>query len=66
MDVEEKKGLKQMISDFVKQSERVLNVTHKPNPGEFRHIAFSTALGMIVIGMIGFVISMAAHYIRGS
>jgi len=63
---EPKPGPLQPIQDFIKQSERVLNVTHKPSPQEYRHIAFSTALGMAVIGIIGFAISMIAYYARGS
>lgn len=47
------------IDDFISQSSRVLNVTHKPNGEEFSHIAKSTAAGIAVIGAIGFVISLA-------
>ena len=63
---EPKPSFFQPVLDFIKQSERVLNVTHKPSPQEYRHIAFSTALGMAVIGIIGFAISMASYYLRGS
>ncbi|MGB9577029.1 MAG: protein translocase SEC61 complex subunit gamma [Candidatus Micrarchaeia archaeon] len=62
---EQRKGLVGKIKNFVQQSERVLNVTHKPKPDEFKHIAFSTALGMIVIGLIGFAVSMAAFFLKG-
>lgn len=54
------------IKNFIKQSERVLNVTHKPGPFEFRQIAYITALGMTIIGGIGFVISMGFHVLRGT
>jgi protein transport protein SEC61 subunit gamma-like protein len=47
-----------MVSDFISQSERVLNVTHKPQGQEYEHIAKSTALGIVVIGAIGYLISM--------
>ena len=53
-----------MVSDFVAQSERVLNVTHKPRDEEYWHIAKSTALGMAAIGAIGFVISIFWHFFR--
>jgi len=55
-----------MVQNFVKQSERVLNVTHKPRREEFQHIAASTALGMAVIGVIAYVISMISYLLRGS
>ena len=53
-----------MVTDFISQSERVLNVTHKPHGEEYEHIAKSTALGVVVIGAIGFVISMFWYYLR--
>ncbi|MFA5247257.1 MAG: protein translocase SEC61 complex subunit gamma [Candidatus Micrarchaeia archaeon] len=53
-----------MVSDFIGQSERVLNVTHKPKGAEYEHIAKSTALGMAVIGAVGFAISILWHYLR--
>ncbi len=45
------------VSDFISQSQRVLNVTHKPSKDEFAMIAKSTALGILLIGLIGFTIS---------
>jgi protein transport protein SEC61 subunit gamma-like protein len=53
------------LKNFVSQSERVINVTHKPRGEEFRRIAYITAIGMIIIGMTGFIISMAATYLTG-
>ena len=55
--------VKAALDDFIRQSERVLNVTHKPKNAEFELISKSTGLGMIVIGLIGFVIAMAANLI---
>ena len=54
------------ITNFIKQSERVLNVTHKPGPFEFKQIAYITALGITIIGGIGFVISMVFHILLGT
>lgn len=55
-----------VVKSFIQKSERVINVTHKPRSLEFRQIAYITALGMLVIGSIGFVISMTSFFIRGS
>jgi protein translocase SEC61 complex gamma subunit len=37
---------------------RVLRVSYRPTPQEFNTTARITALGMVVIGLIGFVISL--------
>lgn len=50
--------------DFVEQSKRVVNVTHKPKDEEFRQMTLITGLGLAVIGIIGFIISMVAHFLR--
>jgi protein transport protein SEC61 subunit gamma-like protein len=58
-------GIIEGVKDFVKQSKRVLMVTHKPKRYEFKHIALSTAIGMALVGVIGFIISMVAFVLRG-
>jgi|TARA_Y100000310_G_scaffold337549_2_gene424879 protein translocase SEC61 complex gamma subunit len=44
---------------FVNESIRVLKVTRKPNSIEFKTIVKVAGLGMALIGLIGFVITMA-------
>lgn len=53
------------INGFTKQAIRVLQITHKPSNYEFRHIALSTGIGIIIIGLIGLTISMIAYFARG-
>ncbi|MEK6954545.1 MAG: protein translocase SEC61 complex subunit gamma [Candidatus Micrarchaeota archaeon] len=53
------------INDFISQSQRVLNVTHKPGGVEFRQIAVSTAVGIGVVGAIGFLMHTIASLFRG-
>ena len=55
----------QKVTDFAKQSERVLAVTHKPRGLEYRQMAITTAIGIALIGIIGFLINILSHYIRG-
>ena len=43
---------------FLGECLRVLRVTRKPNKLEFKTIVKVSGLGMIVIGLIGFVITM--------
>jgi len=43
---------------FINECLRVLRVTRKPNKIEFKTIVKVSGLGMIVVGFIGFVITM--------
>ncbi len=53
--------VKAALEEFVRQSERVLNVTHQPKRSEFELIAKSTALGIALIGAIGFAVALLAR-----
>tara|TARA_Y100000310_G_C20619218_1_gene782346 strand:+ start:1338 stop:1529 length:192 start_codon:yes stop_codon:yes gene_type:complete len=46
------------IKQFVRESVRVLKVTKKPDKLEFTTIVKASGLGMLIIGMLGFVIHM--------
>lgn len=48
----------QKLKKFFKECKRVLRVTRKPSRDEFKTIVKVSALGMAVIGLIGFLISM--------
>ncbi len=52
------------LNNFLQQSSRVVNITHKPKQEEFRRMAMVTALGIAVVGVIGFTISMVATLLR--
>ncbi len=52
------------IKNFIKQSERVLAVTHKPGESEFRRIAISTGIGMAVLGLTGLFVSLLGNALR--
>jgi len=49
---------------FLKECWRVLKITKKPDKFEFRTIVKVTSLGMFVIGLIGFIITMITQFIR--
>lgn len=51
------------IRDFVSRSQRVLAVATKPRRAEYEKIAKTTALGMVVIGVIGLLISLVFHLV---
>ncbi len=58
MQGEEQQTKKQKVKAFLKECRRVLRITHKPTGEEFKTIVKVSALGMAVIGLIGFLIQM--------
>ncbi len=58
-------GLNESLKDFITQSQRVLNVTHKPAGPEFKQIAISTGIGITVVGVIGFLVHGLAKLLKG-
>ncbi len=57
--------IREMLNDFILQSQRVLNVTHKPGAVEFKQIAVSTAVGIAIVGGIGFLVHGLANLLKG-
>lgn len=49
---------------FLKECWRVLKITKKPDKNEFKTVVKVTSLGMLVIGFIGFIITMITQFIR--
>jgi protein transport protein SEC61 subunit gamma-like protein len=52
---------KKSIIDFIKLCQRVLHVSKKPGKDEFLNVAKITGVGVLIIGAIGFVISIGAQ-----
>ncbi len=44
------------ITDFVRESVRVLRLTKKPSKDEFYFIAKTTGLGLLLLGLIGYIV----------
>lgn len=55
---------KKSIVDFIKLCQRVLHVSKKPGREEFVNVAKITGLGVLVIGSVGFILSMAAQLLN--
>jgi len=51
------------LKDFVVKCARVWTVTKKPTKIEFKTVAKASAIGILAIGFIGFVISTAIRLI---
>lgn len=54
----------QGINAFIEQSQRVISITYKPRKMEFRQMAFVTALGMMLLGIMGFLITLVSLIYR--
>jgi protein transport protein SEC61 subunit gamma-like protein len=57
---------KESIGSFIKQCQRVLQVSKKPDREEFFNVSKITGLGIIIIGVIGFIISIIAQLLFGT
>ena len=53
------KGMGTSLRAFAQQCRRVLLVSSKPDKDEFQLSAKITGIGMIIIGVVGFIIFMA-------
>tara|TARA_Y100000310_G_scaffold343987_1_gene454389 strand:- start:933 stop:1130 length:198 start_codon:yes stop_codon:yes gene_type:complete len=55
---EAKPSLLFKIKNYLKECWRVLRVTKKPNAMEFKTIVKVSGLGIIIIGLVGFLVQM--------
>lgn len=61
--MEEKRTFKTKLKTFIKECYRVLRITRKPSGDEFKVIVKASSIGILVIGAIGFIITMLVHFI---
>ena len=54
-----------MLQEFVHQAKRVLRVARKPDSEEYMNVAKITGIGIVIIGIIGFIIQLASNLITG-
>jgi protein transport protein SEC61 subunit gamma-like protein len=52
------------VTNFIRESQRVLDITHKPRDQEYRQMASVTALGLVLVGAVGFAITLIMYYLR--
>ena len=48
------------VVDFIKLCQRVLHVSKKPGREEFTNVAKITGIGVLIIGAVGFIITIIA------
>ena len=56
-------NVQERFDKFIKDSKRVLKVSRKPDRDEYFEFAKITALGILVIGAVGFVIVIIGQLI---
>jgi protein transport protein SEC61 subunit gamma-like protein len=52
------------ISDLIKRCIRIIYISRKPTGDEYSKVARVTALGIVVFGLVGFIISIIFGFIR--
>ena len=62
--IEEKPSLWQRFKRFLIQCKRVFKVTRKPSKEEFLVISKVTGIGILIIGLLRFIIKFAWELIR--
>ncbi|AIJ06148.1 preprotein translocase, SecE subunit [Methanocaldococcus bathoardescens] len=55
----------EQIKEFIEECRRVWLVLKKPTKDEFLSVAKVTALGISLLGIIGYIIHVPATYIKG-
>ena len=56
-------NVQERFDKFVKDSKRVLKVSRKPDAKEYRELAKVVSIGVLIIGVIGFVIVLLGSLI---
>ena len=57
--------IKRKVSSFVSSSKRVLRLTKKPKKDEFFFVAKITGLGILLLGLVGYIIETVKDLIVG-
>ncbi|ODS42246.1 MAG: protein translocase SEC61 complex subunit gamma [Candidatus Altiarchaeales archaeon IMC4] len=57
-------GIKDLPVKAFKETRRILRLTRKPRQSEFTETSKITGAGVVIIGVIGFIIILIAHIIR--
>jgi len=58
-------GIQEKIVKAYTETRRILRLSRKPKRVEFNETAKVTGLGMILIGLLGFIVLLISELIRG-
>lgn len=64
MEEEFKPSKMQKVKRFFRECHRVLKVTKKPDSVEFKTIVKVSGLGMVIMGLVGFLVQIIAQLIK--
>jgi len=53
------------LKNFVYECRRVLRVARKPDRDEYLQISRITGIGMVLIGVLGFIITLISYLVGG-
>ncbi len=56
----------EMIGEFVTSAQRILTVSKKPDTPQYITMLRITALGLVVLGVLGFVVELINFIVRTS
>jgi len=59
MEEQDASSWKYKVRSFIGECARVLKITKKPDAIEFKTIVKVSGLGIVIIGLIGFIVQMA-------
>ncbi|MFH1649510.1 MAG: protein translocase SEC61 complex subunit gamma [Candidatus Woesearchaeota archaeon] len=51
------------VKEFITESKRVLRITRKPDSFEFKTTMKVAGAGILLIGLVGFILLMIKHFI---
>lgn len=54
------------LRSFLTNAKHILNISYKPSAQEFNRSAKIIILGILIIGFLGFIISLILGYLSGS
>lgn len=53
------------MREFIRNCKRLFSVATKPTASEYLKVAKITAIGILLIGVLAFVIMLVSYYIQG-
>ena len=57
-------NVKEGISDFFNSTQRILTVSKKPDTPQYKNMARITAVGILILGLIGYLVELASFLLK--
>ncbi len=59
-------NISQRLKSFLSNANHIMHISYKPSNDEFNRSAKVIILGILIIGFVGFIISLIIGYLSGS